>query len=541
MTWWESMTKLLEGATQMVLLHGNVLDGVLQEDGVVKPTESVIAEWVIAKSERLVKLDPGFLFWDQAAGYVQPVLSLSAHVHGWCAKCAEGKEKVTILVTQGEYLLGMTKEGTALALALCGAVRAFPEVRVIILAEDIGMVHPALRRASRAVEIPLADAKLVAEALRVWVGRPGYEGLVNLVPGAEERLSGVPLLALSNFLKQESALGRQIVERDYERVKQKLVEDGSAQLLEFIEPTRTLDDLVGGPSLDILRAHLKRDIEIWKSGSKRAVPKGYLFVGPVGTGKSFIVEAMGGSAGVPVIRIGQFRDPQPGKSEANLAKIFRMLAGIPRAYVFIDEADQAMGSRQSGVADGGMSGRIYAMFAEEMAAERNRGRIIWVLATSQPHKLEPDLKRPGRMDLKVPLLPCESPKATMALLQALGRPLGLDFTAKERPVSVSLGAESMAETPEERLDKELWASIPLWVTPGAAVVIVNAVYAKKQEGRGLSDRALLKEVFDTYQPPIPVEVMEEQSRLAVQEASNLDLVPEELRYLAKVRKPYAEL
>ena len=64
--------------------------------------------------------------------------------------------------------------------------------------------------------------------------------------------------------------------------------------------------------------------------------------------------------------------------------------------------DPPLGRRESGPGDSGLSGRLYSMIAQEMSYTANRGKVIWVLASSRPDLIEVDLKRPGRIDLKVP-------------------------------------------------------------------------------------------------------------------------------------------
>ena len=53
------------------------------------------------------------------------------------------------------------------------------------------------------------------------------------------------------------------------------------------------------------------------------------------------------------------------------------------------------------------------MFAKEMSEPSNRGRIVWVLATSRPDLIEVDLKRPGRVDVKLPLFPTATPEGKL--------------------------------------------------------------------------------------------------------------------------------
>src|SRR5207302_1574911 len=124
-------------------------------------------------------------------------------------------------------------------------------------------------------------------------------------------------------------------------------------------------------------------------------------------------------ANVPVIMLKNFRDMWYGKTEANLERIFRMLRALSPCFVFIDEADQTLGKREASSNDGGLSGRIYSAFAQEMADPETQGKILWVLATSRPDLVTIDLKRPGRMDVKFALMPTASPEETAKLILAL--------------------------------------------------------------------------------------------------------------------------
>ena len=63
------------------------------------------------------------------------------------------------------------------------------------------------------------------------------------------------------------------------------------------------------------------------------------------------------------------------------------------------------GKREGDGGDSGLSGRVYGMLAKEMSDTRNRGKILWVFATSRPDLLEVDLKRQGRLDVHIPLFP----------------------------------------------------------------------------------------------------------------------------------------
>jgi SpoVK/Ycf46/Vps4 family AAA+-type ATPase len=112
----------------------------------------------------------------------------------------------------------------------------------------------------------------------------------------------------------------------------------------------------------------------------------------------------------------------------------------------VDEADQAAGKRETESSDSGLSGRVYSMLAKEMSETRNRGRIIWVFATSRPDLLEVDLKRQGRLDVHIPLFPPETREEMRGLLLAVARKLKVPLAEAdlpELPETVVLGGNEV--------------------------------------------------------------------------------------------------
>jgi SpoVK/Ycf46/Vps4 family AAA+-type ATPase len=238
---------------------------------------------------------------------------------------------------------------------------------------------------------------------------------------------------------------------------------------------------------------------------------GYLLCGPIGTGKTFLVECLAGEAGVPVLKINNFRDKWIGSSEGNLEKILRLIRALGRCIVFIDEADQTLGRRESGPGDSGLAGRLYSMIAQEMAHTANRGKVIWMLATSRPDLIEVDLKRPGRIDVKVPILPTTTAKESGQLIAALAQRYSVEISAAEL--------------------HNIQSRFPVSLTPGAAEALVVKVY-RMTRTENMSAEAALSRCLEAYQNPIPADVLEAQIRLAVREASDLSFVPPSLRGFA---------
>ena len=239
---------------------------------------------------------------------------------------------------------------------------------------------------------------------------------------------------------------------------------------------------------------------------------GYLLCGPVGTGKTFLVECLAGEAGVPVVKLKNFRDRWVGSSEGNLEKIFRLIRALGRCMVFIDEADQTLGKRDSGSGDSGLSGRIYSMIAQEMSDSGNRGRVLWLLASSRPDLIEVDLKRPGRVDVKVPLLPTSTPAESAQLISLLAKRYGLALTAEDLT----------------RLEPKM----PTLLTPGAAEALVVKAY-RHSKTANVPGGAALEASLVGYQNPVPADVLEFQMRIAIREATDLAFVPPAFRALAQ--------
>ncbi len=192
-----------------------------------------------------------------------------------------------------------------------------------------------------------------------------------------------------------------------------------------------------------------------------------------------------------------FRDRWVGSTEANLEKIFSLLHALDRCMVFIDEADQSLGQRASGGGDAGVGSRVYSMIAQEMSNTRNRGKIIWILASSRPDLIEVDLKRPGRIDVKIPIFPAIDHLEARALLQALGERRGLDLSEAEW--------------------KSL-APLPALLTPGGAEALVVKALRLVKAGQA-SPRDALQELLADSRPPVSEDVILHQMRLAGSEST----------------------
>jgi ATPase family associated with various cellular activities (AAA) len=378
-----------------------------------------------------------------------------------------------------------------------------------LLTENLNDLHPLLvnnpRVAQIKVDLPKPDE--IAGAMRFMatsypVALKDFSGDPAAVA---EQLAGATLGAVESAVKSKQHRNEPLLSEDLAKLKKELVEKDTNGLIEFVSTSKTLDDLCG---LEKIKAWLRQDIILWKKNDVAALPKGYLLCGPVGTGKSFLMECLAGEAAVPVVKMKNFRDKWVGSSEGNLEKIFRLIHALGRCYVFIDEADQALGRRDSASGDSGVSGRIYSMLAEEMGSSTNRGKVIWVLASSRPDLIEVDLKRPGRVDVKIPLFPTTTPREGFDLLRMLCRKRGLQI--------------------DDSAFAALAACVPPLLTPGAAEALAVKIYREVRTGSSQLD-VVLSSCLTDYQNPIASDVMAFQIQLAAKEATDLDFVPQVFR------------
>ena len=378
-----------------------------------------------------------------------------------------------------------------------------------LLTENLNDLHPLIvnnpRVARIRIELPSPDELLEGFRAILPSSSVALADFSSELPALAEQLSGATMGAVESVVKTKEHRKEHLASSDLAALKKDLVEKDTNGLIEFIETSRTLDHLYG---LEKVKTWLRQDIQLWKKNDVAALPKGYLLCGPVGTGKTFLVECLAGEASVPIVKMKNFRDKWVGSSEGNLEKIFRLIHALGRCYVFIDEADQALGRREANSGDSGVGGRIYSMLAEEMGSSKSRGRVIWVLASSRPDLIEVDLKRPGRVDVKIPLFPTTAPREGFDLLSMLARKRGLLIP--------------------DTLFPALESRIPPLLTPGAAEALVMNIY-RQVRTTSSSIEDVLSVVLSEYQNPIASEVMAFQIQLAAGEASSIEFVPAAFR------------
>jgi SpoVK/Ycf46/Vps4 family AAA+-type ATPase len=145
---------------------------------------------------------------------------------------------------------------------------------------------------------------------------------------------------------------------------------------------------------------------------------GLLAVGPMGAGKTFVIKAFLKEAGLSGIALKNFRSKWVGSTEANLDRVLATVKAMGPIALVIDEGDRSFG-RQGDDSDGGTSSRVIARLKEFMSDPENRGQVLFILMTNRPDKLDTDIKRPGRLDRKIPFFYAETAAERAAVVSAV--------------------------------------------------------------------------------------------------------------------------
>ena len=171
---------------------------------------------------------------------------------------------------------------------------------------------------------------------------------------------------------------------------------------------------------------------------------GLLLYGPPGTGKTFIARAIAGEmgAGFLSVTLTDILDHYMGISENNLHRIFQKARNNAPCVLFLDEID-ALGIKRSLTRNSGMRSVVNQLL-EELDGIGNDNEGVYILAaTNTPWDIDPALRRPGRLDRTLLVLPPDKPaRATILHTHLRERPVeGIDLQILARMTEGLTGAD----------------------------------------------------------------------------------------------------
>ncbi|MEU2870806.1 ATP-binding protein [Streptomyces olivoreticuli] len=138
---------------------------------------------------------------------------------------------------------------------------------------------------------------------------------------------------------------------------------------------------------------------------------GLLMYGPPGCGKTYIARAVAGELGARFmsVSISDVLDMWIGNSERNLRQLFETARRNSPCVLFLDEID-ALGARRSQVRHTGMRNTVNQLLTELDGVNGSANDGVFVLAaTNHPWDVDTALRRPGRLDRMLLVLPPDQP------------------------------------------------------------------------------------------------------------------------------------
>ncbi len=277
---------------------------------------------------------------------------------------------------------------------------------VVMISESRSLINQRVARLPQVLEVqvPSPDAAQ-REHLLAWYEDTQPEDKQVRLWGTRQELAettaGLSLHALTQLLRGAAHERRmltqnEVIDKVAEYIQGQLGED----VVEFKRPEHRLDDVMGFAQLkDFIRDEL---IPRFGADPEYALP-GAAVCGAIGSGKTFIFEAVAAELNMVVLVLKGIRSQWYGQTDVIFERLRRVLEALSKVLIFVDEADTQFGGvgPEAHATERRLTGKIQAM----MSDPRLRGRVTWLLMTARIHLLSPDIRRPGRVgDLIIPIL-----------------------------------------------------------------------------------------------------------------------------------------
>jgi SpoVK/Ycf46/Vps4 family AAA+-type ATPase len=251
---------------------------------------------------------------------------------------------------------------------------------------------------------------------------PSREDLLVFLDGLARDIADNPALAFDNadetrqrlveaaigltMNEVENAFAKILVQRgrlsivevpDVYREKRQIIRKSG--VLEYIDPEETIES-VGG--LANLKDWLRKRRRAFGQAARRfglPLPKGALFLGVQGCGKSLCAKAVSRFWQLPLLRLdmGQLFGSLVGASEENARRAIQTAESIAPAILWIDEIDKGFaGLASSSFSDAGTTARVFGSLLTWLQEKKSP---VFVIATANDvNVLPPELLRQGRFD-----------------------------------------------------------------------------------------------------------------------------------------------
>ena len=133
---------------------------------------------------------------------------------------------------------------------------------------------------------------------------------------------------------------------------------------------------------------------------------GLLLYGPPGCGKTYLAKAVAGELGAAFVHVSlaDILDMYIGQSERNVKELFDMARSSVPCVLFLDELD-AIGQKRSLTRNSGARTTVNQLLTELDGVGSDNEGVFVLAATNHPWDVDAALRRPGRLDRTLLVLP----------------------------------------------------------------------------------------------------------------------------------------
>ena len=229
--------------------------------------------------------------------------------------------------------------------------------------------------------------------------------------------------------------------RAYQQVRQSTL-SGNMEI-----PTIDLDKDIGGYTK--VKAKLKSEILDTLSKRDRAtdaeeiarleelIPRGMIFWGPPGTGKTYFAKAIAASIGAAITIVSgpELKSKWVGESEENLRQIFHKARQSAPSIIVFDEIDSFATARGTYTGSGVEHSMVNQLLTEMDGFHKDE--LVFIVGTTNfVESLDPALLRPGRFEFHIHI-PYPDDDDRRAVFEIYNKKMKLQFTAEAMEYAVN--------------------------------------------------------------------------------------------------------
>ena len=345
-------------------------------------------------------------------------------------------------------------------LSLLDGLKSRGQVIVIGATNIPNTIDPALRRPGRfdrEISIPIPDKNGRLEILEIHTrGMPlaedvSREKLAEITHG----FVGADLEALAREAAM-SALRKILPKIDFEMaeipyetlMKLEVTMDNFLDAMKEVEPSAIREVFVEVPDvkwsdvggLEDIKEELKEAVEwplkysdVFKKANTTP-PKGILFYGVPGTGKTLLGKAIATESGVNFISVKgpSLVSKYVGESEKAIREVFKIAKQASPTILFFDEIDSVVPRRGSSSTDAHVTERVISQFLTEMDGIEELKGVVVLAATNRLDMVDPAILRSGRFDILFELpKPDEKTREEIFKIHTKNKPLAKEINLKE--------------------------------------------------------------------------------------------------------------